>query len=436
MPKLFLPNAENVIPTSEGGFAEFFRHKTLKVFPRFLCSLNPGDVLVTPTPIEPSFQKYICSLLNLGSPEQTVINVKMASSCLLTDAIKADTDALQAIKERCQGEDWFVEPYIQTEPIFELGQQLELPVKGTAQKYLAFGLIDNLNSKDFCKALAIGAGCHVPPGMCADSLTTLERTIDTVSAQLTEQSGQTQPQLMLRKIQSAGGAGNLAGTATELKAALPHWYGGSRVLVEHFLDFETVCGSLSLINDQGCHFVGLDSQVFDSHGGWCGFDYPANVVGPEADEALSELLAGINRLGRSVYLAGARGYLNMDWGLARNAQGKLEPVFLECNFRHNGFGYVVDIAKHFFGSHWSSLHISSRESLPTTAANTDELLTKLSSLTYEGEPLLLHKTKGRRGLVITSPPTHGTVALAALGESEEYVESALALAARALKELH
>lgn len=436
MPKLFLPNAENVIPTSEGGFTEFFQHKTLKVFPRFLCSLNPGDVLVTPAQIEPSFQSYICSLLDLGTPEQTVINVKMASSCLLTDAIKADAAALQAIKERCQGEGWFVEPYIQTEPIFELGQQLELPVKGTAQKYLALGLIDNLNSKDFCKALAIGAGCQVPPGMCADSSSSLERLIDTVSAQLSAQSGQDQPKLMLRKIQSAGGAGNLAGTASELKAALPHWYGGSRVLVEQFLNFETVCGSLSLIDEQGCHFVGLDSQVFDSHGGWCGFDYPANVAGPEADEAMSKLLANIDRLGRSVYLAGARGYLNMDWGLMRNEQGQLEPVFLECNFRHNGFGYVVDIAKHFFGPHWSSLYISSREALPTTAANTEELLTKLNSLTYEGEPLLLHKTEGRRGLVITSPPAHGTVALAALGESEEYVESALALAARALEELH
>ncbi len=436
MPKLFLPNAENVIPSSEGGFTDFFQHKTLKVFPRFLCSLNPGDVLVTPTQIEPSFQRYICSLLNLGSPEQTVINVKMAESCLLTDAIRADNIARQAIKERCQGEGWFVEPYIQTEPIMELSRQLELPVKGTDPKYLALGLIDNLNSKDFCKALAIGAGCQVPPGMCADSLTALENTIDTVSAQLSEQNGQNQPRLMLRKIQSAGGAGNLAGTAAELKAAISDWYGGSRVLVEHFINFETVCGSLNLIDDQGCHFVGLDSQVFDNRGGWCGFDYPANVVGPEADEALSKLLADIDRLGRSVYLAGARGYLNMDWGLTRNAQGRLEPVFLECNFRHNGFGYVIDVARHFFGAHWSSLHISSRESLPTTAANTDELLTKLSSLTYEGEPLLLHKTKGRRGLVITSPPTHGTVALAALGESEEYVESALALAARALKELH
>ncbi len=436
MPKLFLPNAENVIPTSEGGFSEFFQHKTLKVFPRFLCSLNPGDVLVTPTQIEPSFQSYICSLLDLGAPEQTVINVKMAASCLLTDAIKADAAALQAIKERCQGEDWFVEPYIQTEPIFELGQQLELPVKGTAQKYLALGLIDNLNSKDFCKALAIGAGCQVPPGMCADSGSTLEQLIDTVSAQLSAQNEQKQPKLMLRKIQSAGGAGNLAGTADELKTALPQWYGGSRVLVEQFIDFETVCGSLSFIDDQGCHFIGLDSQVFDTHGGWCGFDYPANLTGSEADEAMSKLLADINRLGRSVYLTGARGYLNMDWGLTRNEHGQLEPIFLECNFRHNGFGYVVDIAKHFFGPHWSSLYISSRESLPTAATTTDEVLDKLGSLTYEGEPLLLHKTKGRRGLVITSPPAHGTVALAALGESEEYVESALALAARALKELH
>lgn len=435
MPKLFLPNAENVIPSSEGGFSEFFHHKTLRVFPRFLCSLNPGDILVTPTQIEPSFQRYICALLDLGAPEQTVINVKMAESCLLTEAIQADEAARQAIRERCQGEGWFVEPYIQTEPIVELSRQLNLPLKGTAPEYLALGLIDSLNSKDFCKALAIGAGCQVPPGMWADSLASLEQTIDSVSAQLSEQYGQAQPLLMLRKIQSAGGAGNLAGTAAQLKAALPHWYGGSRVLVEHFLNFETVCGSLSLVDSQGCHFVGLDSQVFDNGGSWCGFDYPANVVGPEAEAAISKLLANIDRLGRAVYLSGARGYLNMDWGLARNSQGGLEPVFLECNFRHNGFGYVIDIAKHFFGPRWSSLYISSREALPTTATTTDELLSKLDSLTYEGEPLLLHKTRGRRGLVITSPPTQGSAALAALGESEEYVESALALAARALKEL-
>ncbi|MGM9998967.1 MAG: hypothetical protein ACI38Q_06200 [Candidatus Bruticola sp.] len=434
MPRLFLPNAENVMPQSESGFTDFFRHKTLKVFPRFICSLNPGDILVTPTDIDYDFQKYLCSLLGLGTPEKTIIKIKMAPSCLLTDSLKADSQALAVIKERCQIGHWEIEPYIQTESILELGHELGLPVRGTNKQNIALGLIDNLNSKDFCKALATGAGCRVPPGLCADSAESLAWAINKVAAELFPDSTNSEPELMLRKVKSAGGAGNLSGTPQYLQAQIKHWYGGGRVLVEPFLNFETVCGSLSLIDNEGSHFVGLDSQVFEPTGGWCGFDYPAVLPESSGDDIRSRLLSDIDRLSKAISAAGARGYLNMDWGLVRSQSGELMPVFLECNFRHNGLGYVLEAAKRICGDNWQSLYISSREALNTSIDSTNRLLDRLDSLNCEGEPLLLHKQGKGCGLIVTSPPARGHVAIAVLGPNEQYVESALALATAALQE--
>ncbi|MGM9992761.1 MAG: hypothetical protein ACI376_07975 [Candidatus Bruticola sp.] len=433
MPKLFLPNAESVMPPSEGGFANFFKRKTLKVFPRFICSLKPGDILVTPTDIDYAFQKYLCSLLELGRPEETIIKVQMAPSCLLTDSLKADLQAWATIKERCPKDNWEIEPYIQTESILELGRELGLPVRGTDKQNIALGLIENLNSKDFCKALAIGAGCQVPLGMCADSYESLDRAICKVANETFNHPADTEPKLMLRKVQSAGGAGNLAGPPQYLRSRIKHWYGGGRVLVEPYINFETVCGSLNFIDNEGSHFIGLDSQVFDQDGGWCGFDSPAILAETSEDSTLKRLHSNIDSLGRAISATGARGYLNMDWGLTRNSSGELTPMFLECNFRHNGLGYVLEVAKQLCGDEWKKLYISSREKISTSLNNTDQLLSKLSSLTCEGTPLLLRKKGDRCGLLVTSPPACGHTALAALGPNKRYVESALTMAAAAIQ---
>jgi hypothetical protein len=42
---------------------------------------------------------------------------------------------------------------------------------------------------------------------------------------------------------------------------------------------------------------------------------------------------------------GARGYVNLDWGIKKNR----EIMAIECNFRLNGFSHIIEIAKSCFG---------------------------------------------------------------------------------------
>lgn len=425
MPKLFVPNAEEALPYLDASFAEFFRSKTLKMFPRFLCSLHPGDILASPVPIEPVFAEYICTLMGLGRPDDVIIKVKLADSCLLGESILSDPRAVSEIKRRCSGDGWALEPYMQTRAMHELGEALGLKTLGTPAPAVNSDLIEDLNDKDFCKGLGTGARCHTVNGLKADNLNELSVNIYRLSRHLPDPK---HSKIMLRKIKFAGGAGNLSGTADELLAKIDSWYSTGRVLIEPFLDFAGVCGSLSLITDDGAEFIALDSQVF-KNGSWCGFNCPPSIP-EDCQEAIKE---GAGRIGSSLHWAKARGYMNLDWGLLRSdsAAGGLKPVLLECNFRHNGFSYITDLAAHCFGSSWKEMHISSRESVPASVPDTKTLLQTLAFLTYDGEPLLLRGKGSKRGLILTSPLLHGGAGFAAFGETPECCEEILKLAAQA-----
>ncbi|MCR4783133.1 MAG: hypothetical protein K6A35_01260 [bacterium] len=428
MPRLFIPNAEEALPYADASFRDFFEAKTLKMFPRFLGSLKTGDILLSPLTIETAFADYICRLLNLGRPSEVIINFELASSYLVGESISQDAQARQEIARRCSNSTRYeLEPYMQTEAVHCLGRELALPVRGTSSELVNQGLIEAINDKSFCKGLGLGCQCRVVSGLQADSLPDLKRSIAQLSRHL---STDQHDLIMLRKVKYAGGAGNLVGTAEELQQKVSTWYNVGRVLVEPFMPFARICGSLSVLEESGPHFIGLDSQVFNEDG-WCGFDYPAHFE-LKKQAVLSKLEGVTKRLEHALFQAGARGLLNIDWGLVQEEDGLLEPVLLECNFRHNGFSYVVDIAKKLFGSRWRDMYIRSREAVPTSCANAQAVLQALAPLTFEGEPILLRQAGSERGLVVTSPPAHGGAALAVFGDTTEYADSILEMAKRAL----
>ena len=67
MPRLWLANAEEVLPEADPFYDEFVRTRTMRMFPRFLLALERGDFLVAPLPI-PRDYRGVARLLDLGTP--------------------------------------------------------------------------------------------------------------------------------------------------------------------------------------------------------------------------------------------------------------------------------------------------------------------------------------------------------------------------------
>lgn len=358
MPSLFLANAEEVLPDTDPGYADFVATKTRRMFPRFLLGLRPGDCLVTPVAPPGDFRSYVADLLGMPLPE--VVHVREHSRPYsLVDSLRQHPGLLGDRRG------WRLEPFMQTARSAALAEELGLETDPTP-----VGLSRQLNDK---AAFRDWARESVVPGQVVQDRQALEEALRQAPT----------GRCMLRKPCAAGGAGNLHGTPGELLARLDGWYGGGAVLVEPFLDFAAVAGSLSRLEADGPRFVGVDLQVIRD-GSWSGFDYPY-----PRRHGLEE---GATRLAWRAWHAGARGWMNLDWGFPAGEPD--HPLLLECNFRHNGFGYVMDLAGRLFGN--IDRAIRSREGLPTTARSTGELLAR-------GLP---------QEAIITLPPEDGAFSVA------------------------
>ena len=325
------------------------------------------------------------------------------------EGLLADPGALAEIRERTTQGTWVVEPFVESPRVLRLAEETGIPAGRSRADLVRSGRIGELNDKAWFKAFAASQGLPTVSGEVAFSREQLQEAIVRMSPRY--------PDLMLRKGVFAGGAGNTHGKGPELLGRVATWYAGGSVLVEPFLDMASVAGSLAWLGASGVRFLGIDLQVI-REGSWSGFDYP-HPAGAGADR----IREGTLSLAEELHQQGARGYLNLDWAFL---QGSPEaPLLLECNFRHNGFGYVTELAEKYFGPSWERLVIASREGLPTSSRSAAELLERLSGLCLEGHPVLLSAPGGACGAVLTSPPEAGSFSVAVFGEDAGWVKRAL-----------
>lgn len=412
MPRLWVANAEEALPEDDLLYAKYFATKTMRIFPRFLLCLRPGDCLVTPAPVPADFAAYVSRLLRLGPPEKISLTLKRLSKPYsMTDSILEDPGALRDIRARTSGGGWTMEPFIETPRVMRLARELGIPTDLTHPELVWNGVISDLNDKAAFKGLAGSLDIPAVPGCEADSMPALEKAVKLM--------GGAYPRLMLRKVKYAGGAGNRAGTAAELLRCIRDWYNGGKILIEPFLDIEAVAGSLAYLGPDGPKFIGIDRQVIKD-GGWSGFDFPY-----PAGQGARRIKRHTERLARKVYASGARGYLNLDW--AFKAGSPESPLALECNFRSNGFAYITEFAAKYFGGGWEKMHISCRESVKTSAADAAGLLRRLAGLKCGGGKLLIDGPGRAEGAVVTAPPFAGSFSAAVFSSDKDYTEKALRL---------
>ncbi|HNW43953.1 MAG TPA: hypothetical protein PKI19_05560, partial [Elusimicrobiales bacterium] len=266
MPRLWVANAEEALPEDDVFYSKYFATKTMRIFPRFLLCLKPGDCLVVPTRIPRDFARYISALLRLGPPEDITLRFeKLSQPYSMVESLLSDPDAMAAIRAKTRGGGWTMEPFIETPRIVRLARETGISTDMTHPELVWNGMISVLNDKGAFKNLARTMNIPVVPGYEADSMPALEKAIKLMAVK--------HPDIMLRKVKYAGGAGNTHGSGTELLARIGDWYNGGKVLIEPFLDIADVAGSLAYIGPSRGNFIGIDKQVIKD-GGWSGFDYP------------------------------------------------------------------------------------------------------------------------------------------------------------------
>lgn len=410
MPRLWVANAEEALPEDDPFYAHNVATKTMRIFPRFMLCLRPGDCLVLPTQVPDDFADYIIHLLQLQPKSQCLFRFNhLSEPYTMADSILECDETLNALKKKTENGIWKIEPFIETPRIVRLARALGLTTQLTHMELVWHGMINVLNDKGSFKKLAATLNIPTVPGLEASSLPELKNAIKASAAKYNE--------IMLRKVKYAGGAGNKHGNAAELLKDISSWYSGGKVLIEPFLNLNSVAGSLAYLDADSASFIGTDKQVF-KNGGWTGFAYPY----PE-EKGRMHVQEYTERLAEAMQLSGARGYLNLDWAFTK--EDPCSPIALECNFRSNGFGYVTEFAEKYFGPSWRNMSIACREAIETKETATAALISQFKGRKINGRPLLITEPGASEGAVITAPPFEGGFSATVFSHDPEFTELGL-----------
>lgn len=413
MPKLWFANIEEVFGESFQADAGDLMSKVSVWTPRFLFHATPGDAVIVGNEVDPRFVAYAADVSGFTSTLPVLFPSITPRPFLLADAFMADIALVEKARDLCRGDDWILEPYIQTANTLRVATAIGIPANPTHDVLIEEGLSHQLNDKLECKRIASHLGIETVPGVVAEDAAGLRKAIKSASQ---FHAGE----LMLRNVQSAGGVGNLCGTSTDLLSRLDSWYTGGSILVEPRLELESTLGSLVDIERHGPEFVGIDEQILEN-GGWVGFSYP--FTDPDiADQVREESLA----FGRAAYQLGARGYLNLDWGVVRNGDGVRRAVLIESNFRHNGFSHLIDLGTRLTGLSRDTLHVRFLATLPVReeCATFAGLHAALSGkLSKRSASLLIAPTGRDSGAVIVLPPDGGKAGIAVFAADRREVDA-------------
>lgn len=391
MPKLWLPNFEEVTLPDDPLFESTFALRAKRYASRALFLPAPGDLLLSPTLPDPAFLRYVSELGGFPDtswvlPVRGRVRPYSLIGALLEDARLLER--LESLEKLGVRGDWILEPYIESPRVLELSRILRIPTARSHPQRVLDGLIGNLNDKGYFKELMRELGVPTVPSIQARTLGELEAGIRRLRHH---------QRLMLKKTRAGGGLGNLVGEPEALLRAVPDWFHGE-VLVEPFLELSETIGSLVRIEENGPgERIWTDRQRI-REGKWTGFRYPH-----PSREACRPIIEMSERIARRVYALGGRGDLDLDWGVL----GDGTILALEANFRHNGFGYLLRFAERLFEQERAIAYL---EDLPLGTKDFASLLPWLE----ERVPLL--RTRGcESGVVVVMPPSEGEGALALFG---------------------
>lgn len=418
MPDIFIANIDEAFYKDDIAILPAQLVKKVKsLFSRFLFCLDRDDLIIVSSSIPRGFIDYYFALNGFCGGVGRVIEMRDEKGLgQLVKLILRDEKTMSFLKTLSLRDGYRIEPFIESPFTVELSEKTEIPLKRTAPEKILKGVITKLNDKVFFKKMAEKLCIPVVPGGTASS----RNEMSLLAERTARESG---GRIMLKNPYHAGGIGNYYGRYPEVMQGLPSFFDEGEIIeiiVEHYLDFTSILGSLASVSDGGVEFMGVDEQM-SIDGRWCGFRYPCTAGADICGEIKNMSMA----FAREAHEMGARGELNIDWGVI--TEGGAPKIYaLESNFRHNGFGIIFNYAARYFGSRHKSIIYN--ESVPVSPENgsLERVLERL-------KPSLIDRPGLGEGVFLVSPPDSQRCALAAVADTGERVREIYENVERRLK---
>lgn len=382
---------------------------------RYLWCVNNGDYFISTIQIPKEYLNYFCNLDTLWESDYSwFIEIpNFADYDYTVDAILHYSAAFKQLLMLAQTGAYKIEPYIETQKIVELSEKTGLKAGLTDKELVSSGIINKLNNKIYFKEISSELGIRTIPGFVASNL-------DDIKDAVLQVCGQENDKAIIKISNSCGGCGNISGNMDYLSKKVINWYNGSEVLVEPVLNFVETLGSLAAITDQSIDYQGIDHQLIDNFC-WVGCCFPHDI-----SHFSEEIKACTIQYAETMQAMGGRGWLNLDWGIEYDRDGQYNLVAIEANVRHNGFKYILDVAKEIFRKKVQYAYIKyyMDYKISNKLKNFHALVEKTKSIKLNGERLLVTEVGANGGVVYLSSLNQSKTAIIIVGNSFEYITQA------------
>ncbi|MBF0312528.1 MAG: hypothetical protein HQK50_16530 [Oligoflexia bacterium] len=336
--KIWIPNLDDLGPSFDPDIASAAES-------RYLWFLNEGDLAVLSRATSDSFLKYLSKFIPSLASENILFPISTKSGerkLKLVNSILADRSLLQKLKELAkQRTDLYLASYIASPSILQLSEVTGIPLdplQMPTRPFISGGLTYVFNSKSKMKLVANELAIPFIAYSVANSYIELEKSV----YQLIKSHNP--HKLILKKALSGGGHGNYSGTPENVLSIAQTWYReecevAEEILIEPYMNFKEIIGALAYVSEDNIYFHGIDKQLIENDG-WSGMIYP--YINEKWGEQIKNwTLKFASRLQN----AGGRGWFNLDFATYLDSKGCEQVVFMESNFRCNGFALMLEIAK-------------------------------------------------------------------------------------------
>jgi hypothetical protein len=400
MKKIWLLNTEE----TQSNHATFHMSPNLV---KNIWNIEKYDIFIIPFKVDPDLWHYINKVKQLANTAQIITVNNCSKPYFLVDSIINDKKLLSLLKKLGKEKKWQFEPHIQTKKIVALAKLTGIDFQQTDHQLIENGLIEDLNCKAHFKSLGKKINLNTPTGVVFSDL-------DNLLTHLKKLKANDFKKIILKKTKAAGGFGNLSGKKNALLRILPNWLRpNDKIIIEEFIPLEKTIGALVAISDQEIKFIGADQQIIEQHL-WRGLQYPLEnkklfVMVKEKSLALAKIVQQL----------GARGWLNIDFGIAQ----KDKKLFgLEINFRHNAFSILVNT---FAKQNGYLLYYNGFKTKHKSCSN---ILHDLGKLTIAGKSILAQNIIAQQGVILVNiNPELNTYGAAIFSPRKDYISKSAKL---------
>ncbi len=404
--KIWIMNFEEVYGggISDRLYFDFYRH--------IICS-NPGDIFLSSIKIPVDFINYMCTVKGVHNDKSRIIRIdKVCNPYYLCDSIFLNKSVVHLLKKLSLTGKFCFSPFCATKKVSLLSKYFGIPIYGKYNRNI--NVVKNYNNKKIFKEISKEIGVETIHGFSAKEKNKIINVVEEICKNSTDQA-------ILKKTNCDGKNSNLYGEKSYLLKNIDSWIGNYKedVIIEKYIQFIEVCGSLVSINDSGYKFLGIDSQIIQNCI-WEGCAIPFNTKKFEKEIKKKSILYA-----KKIYESGGRGFLNLDWAIGFNDKGSLKCYALEANYRYNGFQLVLDIikscyknvVKNYFAVYYKSYPIS-REINSFT-----DIFKRAKNIIVNKTLAMITNAAQRKGIIFTSCPFQNKISLIIVGKTKSYIKN-------------